>query len=293
MHVWIEAVRPKTLSAAIAPVLLGVAAYLALTERPLDASAATVTLTCTLLMQIGTNLVNDYFDHLSGIDGAERLGPRRATAGGLINPRKIQRAYRLVFLAAFLLGLYLISLAGATIAWIGLAALVCAYIYTAGPYPLSHHGMGELFAYLFFGPIAVFGSYYIQAGALLEGHFSTLILLGSIPGLVAATLMAVNNIRDYQSDKLAAKKTLIVIFGQKAGRTLALGLIALSMLILIYLTIFFKQQLIIAFFVPCFFAKTWRGIYCDQITYAYNQHLANTGKFLFIYSLIISLCIIF
>lgn len=201
------AVRPKTLPAAVAPVVTGTAAAAA--DRSLAVLPALAALAGALLLQVGVNLANDYFDFKRGIDTTERLGPVRVTQSGLISPGRVLSGMLAVFLLAGLVGLYLVRVGGGPILAIGGLALCSALAYSGGPYPLASHGLGDLFAFLFFGPVAVCGTYYVQAGVL-----SVTAIWTSIPlGLLIAAILVVNNLRDISTDRKAGKRTLAVMLG--------------------------------------------------------------------------------
>ncbi len=209
MSPWILAARPKTLSASVVPVLVGTA---------LVRSIHWIIFLCTLfgavLIQIGTNLVNDALDFKHGADTAERLGPLRVTQAGLLKADVVLTGAYVCFSLAALCGIPLIIRAGWPLLVIGVASIVAAYAYTGGPYPLAYHGLGELFVLLFFGLIAVGGSYYVQRLELDRNA----ILAGFAVGFLAVALLAINNLRDVQNDRASNKKTLVVRFGEKFGR---------------------------------------------------------------------------
>jgi 1,4-dihydroxy-2-naphthoate octaprenyltransferase len=210
---WLLASRPKTLSAALIPVVVGAAE--AWREGPLDVPILLFILTSAICIQIGTNLANDYSDFKSGADTSERLGPMRVTQAGLIKPDSVKRAAILLFVTAVILGLPLIYRGGWPILAIGVLGILCGWAYTGGPYPLGYNGLGELFVLLFFGFAAVAGTFY-----LLAGSWSTeSLLLGLCPGMLASALLAVNNVRDIDTDRKAGKRTLAARFGRTFGRT--------------------------------------------------------------------------
>ncbi|MBI5693747.1 MAG: 1,4-dihydroxy-2-naphthoate polyprenyltransferase [Verrucomicrobia bacterium] len=211
-RVWIEAARPKTLPAAIAPVLVGSA--LAGHHGHFHVGAAGLCLGFSLLVQVGTNFANDYYDFRRGADTAARVGPRRAVAAGLVAPETMQRAMRLTFAAAFLVGLGLVAWGGPWLVAIGLASIVCGIAYTGGPWPLAYLGLGDLFVFLFFGLVAVGGTYFVQAGVLTVDA----VLAGVPIGLLAANILVVNNYRDAETDATAGKRTLVVRWGRPAAQ---------------------------------------------------------------------------
>lgn len=211
LHLWLMAARPATLPAAIAPVWLGGAMAWADGHFYLPGVVAAGLM--ALLLQIGVNLANDYFDYQSGVDTPARLGPVRVTQGGLIAPRTVKKAMAMVLAMAALVGLYLSWLGGWLVFFVGIAALVSALAYSGGPYPLASHALGDLFVFVFFGPVAVCGTYYVQANQL--SHF---VLLAAISlGLLICAILVVNNLRDIPTDRAAGKMTLAVMLG--AGKT--------------------------------------------------------------------------
>jgi len=206
---WAEAARPKTLPAAVIPVLVGTA--LAAAHRTADYGKAVICLLFALLVQIGTNFANDYFDFVQGADTPERVGPRRAVAAGLIAPRTMLAATWLVLGIAFLVGLLLVREGGWILLPIGLVSILCAIAYTGGPLPLGYNGLGDVFVFVFFGLVAVDTTYYVQAGGLSPDATSCAAAIG----LLAANILVANNYRDAETDARAGKKTLVVRFGRK------------------------------------------------------------------------------
>src|SRR5688500_1614959 len=211
-QIWFGAARPRTLPAAFAPVIVGTA--LAFHDGTFVPAAAALCLGFSLLIQIGTNFANDYSDVMRGADTATRVGPRRAVAAGLIAPATMNRAMIGVFVAAFALGMGLVAWGGPWLIVIGVASVVCGIAYTGGPWPLAYHGLGDVFVFVFFGLVAVGGTYFVQAGRL-----SMDALLAGVPiGLLAANILVVNNYRDVETDALANKRTLVVRLGRGAAR---------------------------------------------------------------------------
>ncbi len=207
---WMLAARPKTLSAASVPVLVGSAcAYAVGGFRLAPALAA---LAGALLLQIGANFANDVYDYEKGADTAERLGPTRAVQAGLLSARAMKRGMLVVFALALLLGIYLTVVAGPIILLIGVASILSAIAYTGGPYPLGYNGLGDLFVFVFFGPVAVAGTTFVQVGAV-----PALALWCSLPvGALATAILIVNNLRDCEQDEKVGKRTLAVRWGERA-----------------------------------------------------------------------------
>jgi 1,4-dihydroxy-2-naphthoate polyprenyltransferase len=214
VRIWLMAARPRTLPAAVAPVLVGTA--LAATEgtfRPLVFVAAMVG---ALFIQVGTNLSNDYSDARRGADAEDRLGPVRVTAGGLVPPRQVLIATYVAFGVAVLAGSYLIAVAGWELLAVGAASILAGVLYTGGPRPYGYEGLGEVFVFLFFGVVAVAGSYFAQVERLEWEAFALAVPVG----LLAASILVVNNVRDLETDRRAGKRTLAVRLGRPRARGL-------------------------------------------------------------------------
>jgi 1,4-dihydroxy-2-naphthoate polyprenyltransferase len=210
-RIWLMAARLRTLPAAVAPVIVGTSlAGYAGVFHPLRLIAALIG---AIFIQVGTNLSNDYSDARRGADTEERLGPVRITAGGLVPP---QRATYISFGVAVLAGIYLIIVAGPLLLLIGAASILAGVLYTGGPRPYGYEGLGELFVFLFFGIVAVAGSYFVQVKHL---HWEAFALAVPV-GLLAAAILVVNNVRDIDTDRRAGKKTLAVRFGRERTRLL-------------------------------------------------------------------------
>ena len=223
LQIWLSAIRPRTLSISLVPVMVGTA--LAWAEHQLFAWVTLLaTLGGALLIQIGTNLHNDAADFERGADTPQRLGPRRVSAEGWLKPRQVRRAAYLSFAGAFLLGIYLVWLGGWPIVVLGLLSLTTAYAYTGGPRPVAYTPLGELFVFLFFGLAAVTGSFYLQTH---QWSWNAL-LLGAAVGLPAAAVLLINNYRDLDTDRYASKHTLAVVVGRPASRYLYAALLLLA-----------------------------------------------------------------
>jgi len=185
------------------------------------------TFTCTIGLQILTNLANDYFDFKKGAD-KERLGPARVTSSGLVTPSQIKQAILLNVFICLLLGVYLVHAGGFPILFIGVLSVIFAITYTAGPFPLAYKGFGDIFAFVFFGPVAASGSFYLQAGYWSDSALAA----GVLYGFLAACLLNANNLRDFDQDSLVNKKTLVVRYGEKFGRSLYSACIILSLVLI-------------------------------------------------------------
>ena len=214
MRIWLMAARPRTLPAAIAPVLVGTA--LAMTVTDLRVGGFVAALLGAILIQVGTNLSNDYSDARRGADTEERLGPVRVTAGGLVPPKRVLVATYVTFALAVLCGVYLVYLAGPILLAIGAASILAGVLYTGGPRPYGYEGLGEVFVFLFFGLVAVAGSYYVQTEEVTWEAFALAVPVG----LLAAAILVVNNVRDLETDRRAGKRTLAVRLGRPRTRTI-------------------------------------------------------------------------
>jgi 1,4-dihydroxy-2-naphthoate polyprenyltransferase len=214
LHIWLMAARPRTLPAAVAPVLVGTA--LAATEGTFKWLTFVAAMLGALFIQVGTNLSNDYSDARRGADTEDRLGPVRVTAGGLVPPRQVLVATYVAFGLAVLAGVYLIVTAGWELLLVGAASILAGVLYTGGPRPYGYEGLGEVFVFLFFGVVAVTGSYFAQVEKLTWEAF----VLAVPVGLLAAAILVVNNIRDLETDRRAGKRTLAVRLGRARARGL-------------------------------------------------------------------------
>lgn len=285
LKTWLLAARPRTLPAAVSPVLIGAA--MAYADGSFHGLVFAITVVCATLIQIGTNFANDYFDFVKGTDTAERLGPVRATQAGLVAPAQMKRATAIVLGLAFLVGLFLVWRGGLVILIIGLLAILFAVLYTGGPFPLGYIGLGDVFVFFFFGPVAVAGAYYLQT--LLWSPLA--MLAGIAPGLLSMAILAVNNLRDADGDARSGKRTLAVRFGKPFAQLEYVACVVVALLA-----------------VPlwvCFHADAhWSAIAASGtivaalplITRVYmcegrdlNAVLGGTGQLLLLYSIIFSL----
>jgi 1,4-dihydroxy-2-naphthoate octaprenyltransferase len=219
---WWLAIRPATLTASAAPVLVGTGAAWA--EHAFAFGPALAALLGAFLLQIGANFANDVFDFERGADNADRLGPQRATQQGWISAEQMKRAMWVTFAGATAIGVYLTYVAGWPVMALGLLSIAAAYLYTGGPKPYGYLGLGDLAVFLFFGPGAVAGTYFVQALQV-----TPLALLASVPiGALATAILVVNNLRDIETDARAGKRTLAVRIGDWATRTYFVALLAIA-----------------------------------------------------------------
>jgi len=284
LQTWLLAARPKTLPAAISPVIIGTA--LAYADDGFHLLSAIAAALGALLIQIGTNFANDYFDFQKGTDTSERLGPTRVTQAGLVAPSTVKRAMIIVFALAILVGVYLVWRGGWPIVVIGLLSVLFGVLYTGGPYPLGYHGWGDIFVLIFFGPVAVGGTYYVQT---LDINYLVL-FVGLAPGLLSVAILVVNNLRDLESDRMAGKRTLAVRF----GRTFSIGQYSVCVLVAGHIPImlafsgraswYVLISTVILFMAMPLFRRVRTGS-----GEALNDALAATGRLLFVFSLLFSI----
>ncbi len=283
--VWLAAARPRTLTAAAAPVMVG----LALAQRTghVRAMLGLMTLLAALLIQIGTNLANDYFDFVAGADTAARLGPLRVTQAGMVEPSTVRNAALGVLGLAALAGCYLVSVGGWPILSIGIVSLVAAIAYTAGPWPLAYNGLGDAFVFVFFGLAAVNGTVFLQTGAA-----TSLSIAASIPiACLVTAILVVNNLRDVDTDGRAGKRTLAVQFGRGFARAEYGGLVAIAFLMTPVLAWLGGAMLLLPIAAaPLAFGEI-RAI-CRRAGTELNQSLARTAALHLTYGLLLALALI-
>jgi 1,4-dihydroxy-2-naphthoate polyprenyltransferase len=233
MRIWLMAARPRTLPAAIAPVFVGTAAAVQWAGRLPRVGAFLAALIGSVFIQIGTNLANDYSDARRGADTADRLGPVRVTSAGLVAPQRVLTATWVAFGIAIACGIYLTVVAGIVILLIGALSIAAGVLYTGGPRPYGYAGLGEVFVFLFFGLVAVNGSYYVQ----VEQLDALPLGLSIAVGFLATAILVVNNVRDVETDRRAGKMTLAVRMGRRNAvvlyRLLVLGAFAVLAIALI------------------------------------------------------------
>jgi 1,4-dihydroxy-2-naphthoate octaprenyltransferase len=283
IEIWIMASRPKTLWAAIAPVIIGTA--IAFQAGKGEWFPAIATLLAAVLIQIGTNFANDYFDFTKGIDTHERLGPTRVTQAGLVSPASMSTATGVVFSMAFFIGLYLVSRGGWPIAIIGSLSILFGVLYTAGPYPIGYYGFGDIFVLIFFGPVATAGTYYVQAG-----EFSlTSAVAGIAPGLFSVAILTVNNLRDIDSDRRAGKKTLQSRFGKTFAKVEYLVCVVVACLMppVLFATSEMRPRSLFATLILLLAVPTIIKVFTVEGK-ELNKALASTGRLLLFYSLLFS-----
>lgn len=287
-YVWLRAARPQTLAASVVPILVG--ASVAWSDQLFRLDTTAVALFCAFAIQIGTNFANDYFDFVKGADTPDRIGFERATSAGLISPKKMLYATFLTMSIAFIAGLYLVWIGGWIVLLIGLLSLLFGILYTGGPYPLGYNGLGDIFVFIFFGLIAVSGTYYVNA---LEWSFISLI--ASLPvGALCVNILVVNNLRDVEQDKIAGKKTLGVLFGEFALKFeyLAMLLISFSTPLILFFFCSYSYWILLPFLsLPAAWIllnEIWNHI--DKKTL--NNTLENTAKYMLLFGILFSIGLI-
>ena len=280
------AARPRTLPAAIAPVLVGTAAAIELVGELPRIGAFIAALVGSIFIQIGTNLANDYSDAKRGADTVERLGPVRVTTAGLVAPQRVLVATWLAFAVAAAAGIYLATVAGWVIIAVGVASIAAGVLYTGGPRPYGYAGLGELFVFLFFGLVAVNGSYYVQLEELDWLPFGLSVAVGCL----ATAILVVNNVRDIETDRRAGKLTLAVRIGRENARRLYLGLLgaAYAALVVILAAEGGPWWALIGFLSLPFAIKPARAVTTRTDGPALNGALAGTGALLGVFSLAVS-----
>lgn len=284
LAVWVQAARPKTLPAAAAPVLVGAGAAWASHRFALVPAFAA--LLGALLFQIGANLANDVFDHKRGADTAERLGPARVTATGLLSPERVLAGMWVVFALSVPIGLYLAHVGGWPIIALGVTAIISAIAYTGGPFPLGYNGLGDVFVFLYFGLAAVCGTCYVASGEVTPAAW-----LAAVPiGMLATAILVVNNLRDLATDKAAGKRTLAVRLGRQgtlAEYSLLIGL-AYALPIVMALARVCKPWALLTWLSLPLAARLLKQVRTLQGR-ALNQVLAHTARLELVYGALLAL----
>src|SRR5215207_11266577 len=283
MRIWLMAARLRTLPAAIAPVLVGTALAYTLQDvfRP---GAFVAAMLGSILIQVGTNLANDYSDARRGADTEDRLGPVRVTAGGLVPPRRVLVWTYVAFGIAVLAGVYLIAVAGWELLAVGVASIVAGVLYTGGPKPYGYEGLGELFVFLFFGIVAVVGSYFVQTEDLERTAFDLAVPVG----LLASAILVVNNVRDIDTDRRAGKRTLAVRVGREKARRLFTLMIAFAYIALIGIVFELGAWVLLPLLTIPLAVPLVRTVNTRTDGASLNGALADTGRLLAVFSLLLA-----
>ena len=288
LSVWFEAARIRTLPASLVPVLVG--SSLAWKHGLLHWPATLVALSCAILIQIATNFANDYFDFRNGADTSERVGFTRASASGEIAPNIMLGAALSTFFLAFLLGMYLVFHAGWPILVIGVLSIACGLLYTGGPFPLAYNGLGDVFVFVFFGLVAVMGTYYVNAQMWsLEAFWG-----GVAVGALSTLILAANNYRDVHTDRKVNKKTLVVLLGERFTRWQYLMLVLLAFVIPPHF--YFRESYDTAILLPLILvlpaAFLVHRFWTESRKEQFNLILVRTAQFMTAFGILLSLGII-
>jgi 1,4-dihydroxy-2-naphthoate polyprenyltransferase len=282
LRLWLLAARPRTLPAAVAPVLVGTA--LAGSEDVFRALPFVAALVGSVFIQIGTNLSNDYSDARRGADTEDRLGPVRVTAGGLMPPRRVLIGTYVAFGVAVAAGLYLAAVAGWELLVVGAASILAGVLYTGGPRPYGYEGLGELFVFLFFGVVAVAGSYFVQTEELRWEAFALAVPVG----LLASAILVVNNIRDIETDRRSGKRTLAVKLGRDKSRSLFAAMVVASLLASPLLVPALSAWVLLPLAALPLAPPLVRTVATRTDGPALNRALAGTGRLLAVYSVLLA-----
>ncbi len=284
LHIWIQAARPQTLAAAFVPVCVGAA--LAIHDQQFDWLASTVALLCAFLIQIGTNFANDYFDYKKGADTDDRIGFERATATGQISAASMRNAMIIAMALAFLFGLYLVWHAGWVILLLGILSLICGVLYTGGPFPLGYNGLGDLFVFLFFGIVAVMGTYYVNALEWSTASFWASLAVGAL----STNILVVNNLRDIEQDGPAGKNTLGVLFGEEVLRWeyLLMLLLALAIPPHFYFQFGYSELIFAPYLSLPIAALLLYQIWTEEDKPKLNKTLERTAQFMTVFGILFS-----
>ena len=280
---WMMAIRPKTLPAGAVPVVVGTA--FAAADGKILPVAAAIALLCALGIQVATNFINEIYDFRKGADTGERLGPTRTVAAGFISEKTMVTVSAVLLLTVFLLGLYLVYLAGWPILFIGLLSMFFAWAYTGGPYPIAYSGLGDLFVFVFFGLVAVGGTYYIQVGSVTLPVLTAAVA----PGIFSVNILLVNNIRDIDTDRKVGKMTLPARIGGGNARWLYLGLtvVAYFVPVWIWMTGYSVWVMLSWFSIPLAIGQV-RALFHSEGR-ALNDVLAGTGRVMVLHGTLLAL----
>lgn len=297
VQAWIMAIRPQSLPAGVSPIIIGVG--LAVHDGVFAAGPAFIALIGALFLQIGSNLTNDYYDAIRGADTDDREGFTRVTQSGLLSPQSVRLAMYAVFTLAILSGVYLVVIGGIPILIVGLLSVIAGYTYTGGPYPFGYYGFGDLFVFIFFGIIAVTGTYYVQAVSMAStvGTFPISIPPGTVPitavlaslpaAALSTSILVVNNIRDLETDRDAGKETLAVKIGYKRSRIEYLALLVLAYLIPVVFAIRWSSPFPAAPLLMVPFAwSLWGTVKNNKSGDELNPALKHTGQHFLVFSVL-------
>ena len=299
---WLMAARPHTLPAAAAPVIVGTG--LAIHEGVLAVGPAVMAFVGAALIQIGTNFANDYYDAIKGADTEDSEGYTRVTQSGLIPPERVKLATIVTFALAILVGTYLVYVGGVPILVVGLVSVLCGWAYTGGPYPLGYHGLGDLFVFVFFGVVAVVGTFYVQAAATLAEPLATTIpegtvtreaFLASLPVAgISTAIIVVNNVRDRETDAEAGKRTLAVRLGYRWSRIEYTALLGLAYVVppWFWLVEGVGWGVLLPLVTLPYAAVITRTVWTGTDSETLNPALEGTGKLLAVYAILFAVGVV-
>lgn len=294
---WLTAMRPQTLPAGAAPVLMGIG--LAAADETFALWPAVAALVGALLIQIGTNFANDYYDAVNGADTEDREGFTRVTAGGLIDPARVKQAMAATYALAVLVGVSLVYVGGVPIIVVGLSSILAGLLYTGGPYPYGYYGLGDVFVFVYFGLVAVAGTYYVQAVTVVDAGVFPLwipdgtvtvsaVLAGVAAGALSTAILVVNNIRDRETDMATGKRTLAVMLGYRLSRVEFVALVTVAYLVVPILWLGFGYTpalLVVGLSLPLAVSVT--RVVCTQTDGgALNPALERTGQLMAVYAVL-------
>lgn len=280
---WLQATRPKTLPAGLMPVLIG--SSLAYYYSHFDWFFFIVTVVCSLLIQIITNFINEIYDFKKGADTEDRVGPQRQVASGNISVKLMTQVSVSLIIITFLLGLILVFRGGIPVLTIGIISLFLAYAYTGGPFPLAYRGLGDIFVFIFFGLVAVGGTYYIQT---LDYNLLALVS-GFGTGFFSMNILGVNNIRDIETDSIVNKRTLAVRIGNKPAKYVYIILNLLTYIFTIVIYAMTNKYWNLLPLLSAYFAIILSKNILKYNGSQLNNILEGTGKLLIIYGILMSL----
>jgi len=278
--------RVKTLWAGICPVIMGTA--MAIADETLHWPSAVAALIGALLIQIGTNFANDYYDGIKGTDDEDRKGPARAVASGLISASTMKCAMIFTMVLVFVPGAYIVYRGGVTFLMIGIISVLSGIAYTGGPYPLAYNGLGDIFALVFFGPVAVAGTYYLQSYSIPP----EVLIAGLAPGFFSVAILTVNNLRDIEGDTKSGKKTLPVRFGTGFAKAEYIASMILATVLIPIGLCLYTQGHYMSLLGSITFLIAIPGYHtvCTKTDgTSFNKTLAATGKYLLIFTLLFSI----
>ncbi len=295
---WILAARPRTLFAALAPIIVGLSLSFQIFNKQIDWLVAIMTIIAAVLIQIGSNYANDAYDYLKGADNKKiRKGPARMAEEGILSPESILNMMYFIFIISLFIGFYLVQVGGWPIIVIGLSSILFAIVYTGGPFPLGYNGLGDIAVFVFFGLVSTLGTMYLQFQSTVHSidiydYMLEIILASCAMGFLNTSILVVNNLRDHESDSLSNKKTLVVIFGERFGIFQYIFLVSLSLIFLIIIGSLFNNYWLLGMMAFNLLLAVY--LITKMINYKntnLNKLLEKTAKFAFLTSLLFGVSI--